>query len=193
MTWGSNLASKIRGVRPKRGRQYEGQPICLLLCCYFGSILVLFCAISVVFQCHFRAIWCYFNAILCHLDAILCYFNAILCYLVFFVWHRRSPENTSNVQAWQWAQDDRYIKNLIFPWRSIFYCTIGPQNEYIPLDIMLICISYFGCPGNICTKDKKKRPKKSAAFGNRLIRLFWGLEYRCFLGIQKKHADKHNI
>ena len=35
------------------------------------------------------------------------------------------------------------------------YYTIGPQNEYIPLDMMLIYIFYFGCPGNICTKDEK--------------------------------------
>ena len=32
----------------------------------------------------------------------------------------------------------------------------------------------------------KKRPTKSAAFGDRLLRLFWGLNYRCFLGIQDK-------
>ena len=58
-------------------------------------------------------------------------------------------------QASAWTQDDRYIKNPIFPWKSIFYYTIGPQNEYIPLDMMLIYILYLGCSGNICTKDEK--------------------------------------
>ena len=33
-------------------------------------------------------------------------------------------------------------------------------------------------------QQTKTQPKKSAAFGGRLLRLFWGLKYRCFLGIQ---------
>ena len=41
-----------------------------------------------------------------------------------------------------------------FPCKSIFYYTTGPQNEYIPLDMILIYI-FLGCPGNICTKDEK--------------------------------------
>ena len=32
----------------------------------------------------------------------------------------------------------------------------------------------------------KKQPKKSAAFGGRLLVLFWGLKYSHFLGVQNK-------
>ena len=34
----------------------------------------------------------------------------------------------------------------------------------------------------------KKLPKKSAAFGGRLLVLFWGLKYNHFLGVQNKYT-----
>ena len=65
-------------------------------------------------------------------------------------WATVRSESISHWQASAWTQDDRYIKNSIFPWRLIFYYPIGPQNEYVPLDMMLSYIFYFRCPGNIC-------------------------------------------
>ena len=45
---------------------------------------------------------------------------------------------------------------------------------------------YFGSPRNDCTKDNKKQPKKSAAFGSRLLVLFWGLKYNHFPDFHNK-------
>ena len=59
------------------------------------------------------------------------------------------------------------------------------SRKYIPLDILNMCILSFGLPGNECTKTEKK-PKKSAAFGGRLLVLFWGLTYNHFLEVQNK-------
>ena len=56
-------------------------------------------------------------------------------------------------------------------------------KKYVPLDILNMPIFYFGLPGNDCTKDKNQ-PKKSAAFGGRLLVLFWGLKYSHFLEVQ---------
>ena len=59
------------------------------------------------------------------------------------------------------------------------------SEKYAPLDILNINMFYFGSPGYDCTKDKKQ-PKKSAAFGGRLLVLFWGLKYIQFLEVQNK-------
>ena len=50
---------------------------------------------------------------------------------------------------------------------------------------MLICIFVLDAQETSVQKTKQ-RPTKSAAFGGRLLRLCWGLRYRCFLGIQNK-------
>ena len=47
--------------------------------------------------------------------------------------------------------------------------------------MMLIYIFYFGSPGNVCTKDKKK-----TAEGGGLLVLFWGLKYNHFLRVQNE-------
>ena len=63
------------------------------------------------------------------------------------------------------------------------YYTIGPQNEYIPLDVMLIYIFILDAPETSVFKTSKQT-KSSAAEGGRLRRLFFRLLYRFFLGIQ---------
>ena len=45
------------------------------------------------------------------------------------------------------------------------YYTIEPPNKYVPLDMMLISIFYFGCPGNIlCISDLKTSPEVGRDF-----------------------------
>ena len=80
---------------------------------------------------------------------------------------------------------DRYIKNWTFPWKLLFRYTIGPRKKYVPLDMLTMCRFHFGLSRNDCTKDKKW-PKKSAAFGGRLLVLFWGLEHSHFLKVQNQ-------
>ena len=46
----------------------------------------------------------------------------------------------------------------------MFYYTIGPRNKYVPLDIVIMCISYLECPGNICAKDEKTAEEVAADF-----------------------------
>ena len=58
--------------------------------------------------------------------------------------------------------------------KSIFEYIIGPRNIYVPLDILNMCIFYFGLPGNDCTKDEKtaeevgrlRRPTSCAVLGS---------------------------
>ena len=55
---------------------------------------------------------------------------------------------------------DKFIKIQFFPRKSTFYHTIGPQNAYIPLDIMLIYIFTLDAQETSVQKTKK-RPTKS--------------------------------
>ena len=45
----------------------------------------------------------------------------------------------------------------------------GALKDFVPLDIFNMCIFHFGLSGHDCTKDEQKQPKKSAAFGGRLL------------------------
>ena len=64
----------------------------------------------------------------------------------------------------------------MFPWESIFQDIIGPQNMYVRLDILNMCIFDFGLPGNDCTKHVKtseevrrfRRPTSCAVLGSQI-------------------------
>ena len=76
----------------------------------------------------------------------------------------------------------------------IYEYTIGPQNKYVPLDMMLIYIFQFGCPGKICTKDeitaeevgRWRRPTSGVFFKVLFVQLV-----SC--KSRMKNIDKHHI
>ena len=68
---------------------------------------------------------------------------------------------------------------------KIEYYTIGPRNKYVPLDMMLIYIFNLDAQETSVFKTSKQ-PKKSAAEGGRLLRLFFRLLYSQFLEVQNK-------
>ena len=49
-----------------------------------------------------------------------------------------------------------------------------------------ICVDFILDFQEITVQKTKKQPKKSAAFGGRLLVLFWGLKYSHFLEVQNK-------
>ena len=52
---------------------------------------------------------------------------------------------------------------------------IGPRNKYVPLDILNIHISYFGSPGNDCTKDEKNSRRGPPPSAADFLCFFWVL------------------
>ena len=70
------------------------------------------------------------------------------------------------------------------------------MQKDVPLDIQNICIFYLGLAGINCPTVNKE-PKKSDAFGGRLLVLSWGLKYKYFLKAQNKlhtyliHVTEH--
>ena len=76
---------------------------------------------------------------------------------------------------------------LTFPLKLLFHYVIEPRNKYVPLDLMLIYIFQFGCPGVICIYDlktaeevgRRRRPTSSVVISS---------FYRFSLGIQIKKS-----
>ena len=71
------------------------------------------------------------------------------------------------------------------PWKSFFYYTIGRQNAYILLDVMLIYMLISDVQETSVFKTST-HPKKSAAEGGRLLRSFFRLLYNHFLDFQNR-------
>ena len=54
-----------------------------------------------------------------------------------------------------YTQSSKIQKIRKINWKSIFQYIIGARKKYVPLDMLNMCIFYFGLPGNDCTKDEK--------------------------------------
>ena len=65
-------------------------------------------------------------------------------------------------------------------WTSKHICSIR-YTQYVYSSVYFILDSQ-----EMTVPKTKKLPKKSAAFGGRLLVLFWGLKYSHFLGVQNK-------
>ena len=61
----------------------------------------------------------------------------------------------------------------------------GPRKKMFHL-IYSICVDFILEFQEMIVQKTKQQPKKSAAFGGRLLVLFWGLKYSHFLGVQNK-------
>ena len=68
---------------------------------------------------------------------------------------------------------------------SMFEYIIGPRKNIFH-EIYSICVDFILEFQEMTVQKTKKQPKKSAAFGDRLLVLFWGLKQSQFLEVQNK-------
>ena len=92
-----------------------------------------------------------------------------------------------SVEYWSpYTQSAKFQEFVKIHVTSIFEYIIWPRQKYVPSDIFKMCIFYLELSVKMIVQKTKTQPKKSAAFGVRLLALFWGLKYNHFLRVQDK-------